>query len=158
MQDQGDENKFLFGIFEKRCDFLSGGGELFEALQILADIRDLSDDDLSKDRVISLYSRFIKLKINLILQNASECKVESLVFWESIADSFIPFNEEFVSIREELTKHKEKAQWEALSKNKQVEQMVLQINALPEEARKKVVKEVKELLAKSENNENKGHN
>lgn len=129
----------LFGNFEKKCSSLSGLSDLFEALQIVSDIRDFGDDAIA-DNLLSLYSKSVKPKINAILQRPGEHKPETLDFWEKVADSFIPFGDnDFITMRDELTNLKETAQWEALPERKQIEKLIVRIKALPEDKRNEVL-------------------
>lgn len=137
--------QLLLGNFEKKCSCLSGLSDLSEALQIISDIRDFSSDASIKSRADNLilsYSKFAKSKINAILQNPNEHKPETLVYWERIADSFIPFgDDEFVSMRDVLTKHKETAQLEALFLSKR--EIIALIKALPLDKRNALIDELK---------------
>ena len=133
----------LFGEFERKSNSLSGLDELSEALEIVSNGK--------IDKLVSLFSKVAKGKIYIILQRPEEHKSETLDFWESVADSFISFgDDEFISMRDELTNLKEKAQWEALPERKQIEKIIEGYKALPEDnaTRKEILNLLKKATAK----------
>lgn len=139
--------RLLLSSFEKKCSSLFGAGELSEALQLLDEISNVSDNDQAKGKaynLISLYSRFAMSKINSLLKNPKEHRFETIDYWGKVIDEFIPFTGvEFVSAQETLSRIKSDAAWEKLSNKKQEKRIISAVNSLSSEERRTLFERLK---------------
>jgi len=111
-----DKANRLFGEFENKCNRFVGLDCLSEALSIIKDVLDSSDNSILKKRgnnFISTFKKFTVSKAKNILLEPKDYTFEQLEYWVRVLDEFI--SSEFDDSREievlhkELSGHKDKA-------------------------------------------------
>lgn len=138
-----DKANDLFGEFENKCNRFDGLDLLTEALSIIRDVLDSSDDSILKKRgnnFVSTFKRFAISRANNMISEPRDYTFEQLDFWVKVLDEFISFefhdSREIELLHKQLSMHKDRARlrltddkdllyfldtWEKMTKQEQEE-------------------------------------
>lgn len=152
MKSEIDKAVLLMGDFEKKTGMLGGLNALSEALFIISDVISSGNDIFSVKRAENLfisYKRMILKAVHKLLGTPENFSYPDFEYWYSVLQEVIHCtignNDDLFLLEPSVSKLKEKARWESLSRKQQHEEVCRLFRKLPKEKQEEIIRELSSL-------------